>query len=204
MASTVELLTPEDAAARSGMYRLLARLWLREVDRDLLQELTTAPLCDAFTGAGGLMSAREDADTIEELAIEYCRLFIGPTDHLPPFQSVWQSGQFQDGTAASMKEFVEIVGYDTDAVPSGIMLDHLGIELDVMGHILSLMSASPAEPQTEAVQNDLLTSYSLTHLQWPTELLEAAGRRVTSDFYRSVIGMTGAFLRSEAQAFCSD
>jgi len=179
------------------MYRLLARLWWHEVDCELIQELNSAPVCDAFANAGGVLPTSDDAAAIEELAIEYCRLFVGPTDHLPPFQSVWQSGQFQDGTAASMKEFVEVVDYDVGALPGGIMLDHLGVQLDVMGHILGVISAQQAEPHTVEVLHELTRSYWLTHLNWPTDLLRLAGQRVTTDFYRSVISMTGEFLSSE-------
>lgn len=70
---------------------------------------------------------------VEQLAIDYCQLFIGPADHLPPFQSVWQSGQFHGSTTASMREFVDPVGYEATA---GIMLDHPGVQLGIMGHVL--------------------------------------------------------------------
>ncbi len=200
MDDSAQLLAPtEEVAARSGVYRLLARLWLREVDSALLDELNSAPLSHAFADAGGVVSTSDDATTIDELAIEYCRLFVGPTDHLPPFQSVWQSGQFQDGTAASMKEFVEIVDYDADALPSGIMLDHLGVQLDVMGHILGVLSTRQAELQTIETLSDLAQTYWLTHVQWPADLLELAGQRVTSGFYRFVISMTRDFLDSESR-----
>ncbi len=187
-------MTLQEAAACSGTYRLLARLWLREVDRELLQRLCSPPLCDAFVEAGGILPADVDDATIEQLAVDYCQLFIGPANHLPPFQSVWQTGQFQGATAASMKTFVDVVGYNTVALPSGTMLDHLGVQLDVMGHILGQIATW--QPEREGLNHvlELADSYFDMHLTWPAKLLEIAAPRATTQFYRSTIMLTGALL----------
>ena len=37
----------------------------------------------------------------------------------------------------SMKMFAELAGYPAGELPAGTMLDHLGVQLDVMGHILN-------------------------------------------------------------------
>ena len=196
----MESISSDEAAALSGTYRLLARLWLREVDVAFLRELRSPPLCDSFAEVGGIVPAGDDDRTIEQLAIDHCRLFVGPTDHLPPYQSVWQSGQFQSTAAVSIKKFIEVVGYDTNALPSGMMLDHLGVQLDVMGHILGQFSAWQAVPNNHKLLTELVHTFSTAHLLWTTELLEAASRRATTDFYRSVIMLTRAFLTAEMQA----
>jgi len=190
-------MSPETAAAQSGTYRLLARLWLREVDRDLLRELRSQPLSDAYLRAGGALPASDDDLALEELAIDYCRLFVGPRDHLPPYQSVWQSGQFQGASAASMKSFIEIVGYDLDQLPDGIMLDHLGVQLDVMAHILAQISTWQSDAAGFGQLLELADFFLTRHLRWPTELLQAARRRAATDFYRSAIMLTGNFLGPE-------
>ena len=81
----------EESAARSGLYRLLGRLWLREMDQDALRELGRPPLCDSFVNAGGVLPTNDDLEMIEQLAVDYCQLFVGPAGHLPPVQSVWQT-----------------------------------------------------------------------------------------------------------------
>jgi TorA maturation chaperone TorD len=189
--------TSEDATARSGMYRLLARLWLGEADRGLVKELRTPPLREAFSQAGGILPPDDQGHTVEQLAIEYCRLFVGPMDHLPPYQSVWQSGQFHDAATASMEEFIEIVGYDTNALPRGMMFDHLGLQLDVMGHILDKRSVAPCDTELLRIILEIEQSFFASHLLWPAELLEAAARIATTGFYRSVIKMTRDFLNAE-------
>jgi TorA maturation chaperone TorD len=200
MKSSVALsMSSAEAAARSGTYRLLARLWLREVDRELLRKLCSPPLCDSFVEAGGILPAGDNEWTIEQLAIDYCQLFIGPANHLPPFQSVWQSGQFQGAAIASMEKFVEVVGYDTDALPSGTMLDHLGVQFDVMGHILDQIPTCQSEQESPERAWEIAHCYFAMHLTWPAKLLEVAAPRATTEFYRSIFMLTCAFLDDERQ-----
>ena len=186
--------TSPEVDARSGMYRLLARLWLREMDGPSLRALRSPPLCDAFTEAGGRLPG--DA-TLEALAIDYCQLFIGPANHLPPFQSVWQSGQFESDAIASVKGHAEVVGYDFAALPSGIMLDHLGVQLDVMGHILGRIAIW--QPESGRLDNvlEVARSFFAKHLTWPSQLLEIAAQKAATEFYRSTIALTGEFLDKE-------
>lgn len=186
-----------DASAQAGVFRLLARIWLREVDGDFLRQLRAPPLCEAFAAAGGALPIDDDAETIELLAIDYCRLLIGPAQHLPPYQSVWEGGQFQTTITASMRQFIEVAGYDAGALPRGVMLDHLGVQLDVMGHILGQISAWPPGADGRDAVVDLAHSFFAAHLRWPHGLLEAAANRAATDFYRSSILLTRDFLNSQ-------
>ena len=190
-------LSSEDVASRSSIYGLLARIWLREVGRNFVRELQSPPLCDSFAAAGGILPIGDDDPTIEQLAIAYCRLFVGPTDHLPPYQSVWQTGQFQGTTTVSMRNFAEVVGYNIDRLPGGMMLDHLGVQLDVMGHILGQISSWPSDMEGLDQGWELANSFFAAHLLWPTDLLEAAMHRAETDFYRSSVMLTRDFLKSE-------
>ena len=180
----------DELASLAGTYRLLARLWIREVDDQLLAILLVPPLCDVFTAAGGTLPVNVAPSTLEELAVDYCQLFLGPANHLPPFQSVWQHGQFQSESAKSMQHYVSVAGYETGS----LMVDHLGVQLDVMGRFLDF--------GLESVQHsddvfDLASTYFAEHLTWVAPLLEAAINRAETDFYRSTIHMTRDFLSSE-------
>src|SRR6056297_3258487 len=117
MATAEDNLSRNDAAAAAGLYRLLARLWLREVDEPLLRSLTGSPLREPFLRAGGELPETVSPEVLQALSVDYCRLFLGPTDHLPPVQSVWQQGQFQGQAVRSMAGWIELTGYDTRLVP---------------------------------------------------------------------------------------
>ena len=192
--------TPAEViASRSGLYHLLSRLWIREVDEKLLSQLLSSPLCESFTEAGGILPTSQNvSESVEQLAIEYCRLFVGPTGHLPPCQSVWQEGQFQGSMIGSMENFCAAVDYDTSLLGGRNMKDHLGIQLDVMGHILDLLSQPTHQDES---QPDLLAfaeTFYQTHLTWATKLFAAVSQKTTTDFYRSVVLLTQQFLASEA------
>ena len=179
------------------MYRLLARLWLREADTELLGELRAPPLCDCFLQAGGVLPTKDGAPDIQQLAVDYCQLFVGPMGHLPPVQSVWQAGQFQSSLTSSMQHFIDILRYPTDELPGGMMLDHLGVQLDVMAYALDQIARRATEiGELLAVVN----LFSSRHLIWPSKLLAAAEDRAETPFYCSIVTMTRDFLNSETAA----
>ena len=186
----------EEMIARSGMYRLLARLWLRETDQHLLRDLSTPPLNASFLAVGGVAPADRSTFALETLAVDYCRLFVGPSEHLPPVQSVWRHGQFQSQTTTSMLEFMEVAGFDPAWAPDGAMVDHFGVQCGVMGHILS-RAADETRAEHVDLFGDLLSVFFLRHLSWTEPLMDAAGLRAQTDFYRSVVGLTRAFLAGE-------
>jgi hypothetical protein len=97
-----------------------------------------------------------------------------------------------------MKSFTELVGYDIDRLPGGLMLDHLGVQLDVMGQIFEQMSNWRADTDGWDQVLDLAACFFTQHLQWSAELLAAAIRRAETDFYRSSIMLTREFLRMES------
>ena len=191
----------EGASARSNTYNLIARHWLLEVDQDLLQRLLAPPLHGPFVQAGGILPSDACEQTVEQLAMEFCRLFIGPAGHLPPYQSVWETGQLQGTTIASMQRFINIAGYDCESMPGRAMLDHFGVQLAVMGHILEQVAHGQFDSAAiEAIQ-EFANSYLARHLRWPVELLIAASNQAKTDFYRSMIVITSEFLECEWDIF---
>ncbi len=185
----------QEAQSFSGMYRLLARLWLREADAPLLEALSRPPLGDALAEIGGCLPKDHSRKTIECLASDYCQLFVGPTGHLPPCQSVWQSDQFQAAPVQSMQRFVDLVAYDTRVLPDRVMLDHLGVQLDVMGYLWRRISESTADQQMLENITEVAWAFFQQHLSWPWALLEQAEWQAKSPFYRTVVALSRDFLR---------
>lgn len=187
----------QDPESRAGVYQLLALLWLKEVDSELLTQIMSPPLSDCLVAAGCVLPPDQTDQTVEDLALAYCKLFVGPANHLPPFQSVWQTGQFQGSTIQLIQSLVEIVDYDMERLPQGVMLDHLGVQLDIMGHILKKISTW--EGGTESLNQvwELANSFFATNLLWPNDMFAAAVRLADNEFYRSLVEITRDFLQSE-------
>jgi TorA maturation chaperone TorD len=193
---------PYDATeleAVSGTYQLLGRLWAREVDVSLYEMLDSTETRELFVAAGGklpkandLTSAAEVETFLEQLAIEYCELFIGPKKHLPPFQSVWQTGQFQSPAIESMRDFIDVTNFSINENASTLMSDHLAVQLSVMAHLCELMTTDQRPELLEIAQH-----FFARHLTWHAGLVDGVVQRNVSDFYSSVAKITGDFLEQE-------
>lgn len=204
--------------ARGGLYRLLARLWLSEVDPPLWQALHAPPLRDAFVAAGGVLQRLDEQDLrgraaghdrppsgtapadpsrdaiLESLAADYCQLFVGPRAAALPVQSVWNDGRYHGEAVASMRAYIDQGGYPTARLPEGIMLDHLGVQLDVMGHLVQASAERQAEREPIAA---LPCKFYADHLAWADGMLETAVGRAETAFYRGIVTMTREFLAGE-------
>ncbi len=186
---------PVPFRTRAAVYRLLGRLWLREVDADLLASLGSSPLNASFVAAGGtLPGPGSEFDRLEVLATDYCQLFVGPSGHLPPHQSVWGSGHFQGEATVSMRRELEAHSLPQ---PDG-MADHLGEQLAAMAVIIERLAAQPA---AEIAQLDAARDFFARHLAWTDELCRQATSRAQTDFYRSLMTMTQDFLQEERRAW---
>ena len=85
--------------------------------------------------------------------------------------------------------------YNAALVVPGVMVDHLGVQLDLMGHVLQGSAGGDAEMEAADAYTEAFYS---AHLTWPVPLFKAARERAKSDFYRSLVSLTGEFLQSEA------
>jgi len=188
--------TADETAAASGVFRLLGRLWFRELDQQMVEQLRSEPLCTSYQQAGGSLPEPGDV-SLEEYAIDYCQLFVGPKGHAPPVQSVWTAGKFQDDTVVSMRRYLGLLG-DLDCwSPAESIVDQLGIQLDVMGVILAEMEASrTTAPERFSSLQELAGSFFREHLCWPAKLFETCQSRAQTGFYRDLIGMTECFLQT--------
>ena len=178
----------EDLAARAGVYELLSRLWLYEVDAALLSELSDGPLAAAWSELGG---PSIEVSQLEDLATEYCRLFVGPRDQVAPFQSVWETGQHGGQAVASMRECLELLSEPVAKLEE--IPDHLGVQLLLMGVFLRCLAG---DPNSEDLQ-DVVEGFAAEHLRWPAEMLDAATAKSEMPFYRFLIDATRQFLAGE-------
>jgi TorA maturation chaperone TorD len=129
--------------ARRDIYALTARLFAAEVDVALYRALLAQdPL--------GLLEAElrrmSEAQALETLAVEFCRLFIGPQPLCVPYASAQRGDALLGGRARTrLEDFMHRVGfvYDADALRLASP-DHLAVELAVLAHLYALEETAPA------------------------------------------------------------
>jgi len=180
----------QDLEARAGVYELLSRLWLYEVDPELLSELTDGSLAAAWRELGGPDTGDRH---VESLATEYCRLFVGPRGHVAPFQSVWESGQHGGTSVSSMREYLSLLNEPVPGLEE--IPDHFGVQLLLMGTFLRCLSAESCPTELSRLACDFYQE----HVQWAGGLLEAALERTTDPFYCFLITATREFLVTESR-----
>ena len=167
------------------VYRFLGQLWLREPSSEILarwQQLQS--LIPSATSAHVVFR-----ESLEDLHVEYCRLLIGPSNHFPPFQSVWQTGQMGGAASLSMQRYFVRSGFQVEAADRDVPTDHLGLQLSFYGWLLEQQAASDASETL-----DVLSEYHAAHLSWADEFLGGVADAAQSDFYRSIAAVTRALL----------
>lgn len=171
-----------NAPDRGVTYELLGSLWASP-DAKLLHSMTI--------NAGGLpeswneLVVNSKGVDQELLDTEFTRLFIGPKNHLPPFQSVWQERQLEGEAAASMRRYADVANSD-------LTTDDLSTQLLLMSRLL-FESTQTAAPELA----EFTASYFHAHLTWPEDFLRAAANRAELAFFRSLSELTREFLADE-------
>jgi len=129
------------ARQRSDVYGLLATVYRQEVSKDFLREMKDPQLLGVLSELGMAwaeeISQKPEEELLDDLAVEYARLFLGPGKHISPHESVWeqrkggQRGQLWGESTVEVKRLVESVGLHCAPEYSGLP-DHLSVELEFM------------------------------------------------------------------------
>ena len=185
-----QTLTFDDYRQLSAVYDLLGRLWLEELDLDLLTALASEELKPAIEHLGGSVPDSIDEDTVEELAVDYCQLLIGPQGHVSPLQSVWQNRTLQSESAVSMRKFFEYLpGFDVEEQ----MDDHIGIQLQYMGELFERAANAEDRDLVEQFAEDFFEK----HLKWASPFFAAVAEKAETEFYAGLANLTANFLNLE-------
>ena len=134
-------------AERAALFRLLGHLFLRELDTDLLKRLAEGGFLDEVVEDPEARAALSDPTQklLDELAVTYAAILIGPGAHVAPYGSVHHPGDKSQGrlwgeTTTWLRRFaidhgLEFKGPGYHGVP-----DHIGIELELIAKLLARAS----------------------------------------------------------------
>lgn len=156
--------------------RLFASIFQREVDGPLLKELISRrdELPDVLgeDPLPGLSPDNVDA-AVEDLAVEYCRLFVGPHGHMAPVESIARGeGRYWGPSTEAVADFYRSAGL-APLSEMNLLPDHLSMELDC----LALLE--------EAGRGEEAVTFAREHvLQWLPTLAKHVLTSATMVFYR--------------------
>ncbi len=187
-------LTFEDYQQLAAVYDLLSNLWLEEIDLELLNALASIELKTAIKTLGGTIPDKIDEDTVDELAVDYCQLLIGPKNCVSPIQSDWQNQTLAAETAASIKKYFELLpGFE----PRSNLSDHIGVQMQFMGELFQRAADAEDKKLVDAIADQFFQE----HLSWTAPFLAEVGTRAKTEFYAGLANLTANFLNLEPSEY---
>lgn len=191
---------------RRGIYRLLGRLYIKEVDEALLELLqkmqfpTTCADGELDEGYRLLEDCIKNAsgDFLDDLAVDYARIFLsaGVAQGMAafPYESVYTSKKrlmMQDArnsVAALYGAEGLKPGKDMFRAPE----DHVGLELEFMAHLCE--KALAGDPSAEEQQQTFLKAHLFNWIYvFTSEVIKYA----QTDFYKALGKITRGFMNLE-------
>ena len=211
MEKTEKLNMKEQAGHRSNIYGLLAAIYRREMTSDLLTQMKDPQFLGVLTKLGIELNngffKKPEKKLLEDLAVEYARLFLGPGKHISPHESVHhekegvQSGQLWGELTAEVKRIIESSGLEYKSEFTG-MPDHISVELEFMQHVVQ------REAQAWEADDDKTALLCLKnekkfvdeHLfRWIPDFCEKVIKGAESPFYREMARLTHSFIEFEKE-----
>jgi putative dimethyl sulfoxide reductase chaperone len=207
--STSEALMVTDLQAetlsRQGMYRLLAHLYREEIDTEFLQRFELDGSLKALQTAGLDLEVSGDRSVwLERHAIEYTRLFIGPGQHVPPYESVHApkcDNLLNNERTAMVRRFIGAAGFEFEP-SSRAYPDHISIEFEFMEALISHQLASDAagDSNESATSMMLQKEFILRHLStWLPIFCDRILKQAEFPLYASLARITKQFMEMELE-----
>ncbi len=204
--------TAQAAGERSGLYGFLAAVFRAEPTAALLGEIRKAAFEGALKAVGvdlvDSLSRDSDKKLLDDLAVEYTRLFIGPGNHVAPYAAVYLGGEgasLWGRETAWVKTFIEDSGFDYKADFHDLP-DHIAVELEFMREITARQAQALDKGDEEKAldlrsrENEFLTKHLA---RWVPKFRAKIASNARLPFYREMAALTMDFILSEAEEMAS-
>jgi len=201
----------ETAVARSQVYGLLAMIFRAEPTEALLQTWKNPQVLSVFSELGIALGKefyqKSEKALVEELAVEYARLFLGPSEPISPHESVHNEmdggdwGALWGPETVKVKRFIESAGLEYTPDYTGIP-DHISVELEFLQKLSMRESAAWAEGDTEGALYGLKMEkmFIQDHLfKWVPLFCDKIIAKANMPFYREMAKVTKGFLEFDKE-----
>jgi len=197
--------------ARSQVYGLLAMIFRAEPTEALLQRWRISQVSGVFSELGITLGKefyrKSEKALVEELAVEYTRLFLGPNEPISPHESVHNKvddgdwGALWGQETVKVKRFIESAGLEYTPDYTGIP-DHISVELEFLQKISRQESAAWAEGDTEGALYGLKMEKMFIQdhlLKWVPLFCDKIIAKANLPFYREMAKVTKCFLEFDKE-----
>jgi TorA maturation chaperone TorD len=211
MAKTEKHNMQELAGHRSSIYGFLAAVYRQELTSELLQQMKAHRFQEVLSNLGVKLNngffQNSEKELLENLAIEYTRLFVGPGKHISPYESVHhkkegvQSGQLWGQLTAEVKKIIESSGLEYKSEYKGLP-DHISVELEFMQQVIlrEAQAGEEDDDKTALLCREHEKKFIDEHLFcWIPDFCEKVIKAAELSFYREMARLTHRFIEFEKE-----
>ena len=195
----------ENAAARAQVYGLLANIFRAEPERTFLNEIKAPRFSGVFkdmgVDLGGAFYKMPEDQTVEELGIEYTRLFLGPGPHISAHESIFADLDCGEGglwgkKTVEVKKFIETAGFDYKTEFTGLP-DHVSVELEFMQRLAEAEADRWRRGETEkafwclGVEKKFIEEHLM---KWVPDFCDEVIDKAAMPFYGEMAALTKNFM----------
>jgi TorA maturation chaperone TorD len=198
----------ENAKIRSNIYGFLSSMFREEITAEQLRQIKDPPIKEVLSDMGiqyDIFSQKDEGQLIEDLAVEYARLFLGPDKHISPHESVHHQrddgdwGTHWGGSTVDVKKFIETAGLEYKQEYTG-MPDHISAELDFMKEAARREAQAIEEKDWEGALycQKMEKKFICDHLiKWIPEFCDKIISQAELSFYGDLADVTKNFIALE-------
>ena len=197
------------ARQRSDIYGFLAMVYRQEVTSDFLKQIKDPRFLGVLSDSGIPFDddflLKPEKELLEDLAIEYTRLFLGPGRHVSPHESIHHEkdnskwGQLWGDSTVEVKKFIETTGlkYQTDYTG---LPDHISVELEFMQQLTLREEQAWEDEDREGAAScrNIEKKFIQEHMvSWIPIFCEKIMQEAEFSFYRDLAAFTREFIQFE-------
>ncbi len=191
-----------------GMYGFLATLFRGAPGAELIEQFLDPEFKDALSSAGlSLLEDFQDQDLsqyLDELELEYTRLFLGPGRHISPHESVHredEDSRLYGKATIRVLQFYETAGFRLQPDYHGLP-DHISAELEFMQTLGGWETQAGEKGDTELAMKclELQTQFLHEHLlKWIPNFCRKVMEEAELPFYQEIAGLMSDFMEMEKE-----
>ncbi len=196
------------AMTRSSVYGFLSAMFREEINAERLRQIKAPAIKEILSEMGvqyDIFSQKDQAQLIEDLAVEYARLFLGPDKHISPHESVHHQrddgdwGTHWGASTVDVKKFIETTGLEYKQEYSG-MPDHISTEFDFMKEAVGREAQAIEEKDWEGALycQKMEKKFICDHLvKWIPAFCDKITSQAELSFYGDLADVTKKFIALE-------
>lgn len=201
----------ETAKERSNVYSLLATIFHKELTTPLLKQIKDPQFLNVLSEQGVQLGddilKRSEDELIEDLAVEYTKLFLGPGGHISPHESVHHErddsdwGRLWGKDTVAVKKFIETAGFEYKSEYTGLP-DHVSVELEFMQRATEREAQAWEEKDSDGALYCLKMEKKFIdeHLvPWLPLFCDKVIKDAELSFYREMAKLTKGFIELEKE-----